>query len=80
MDFLNIDLDSVYERDADILSSYSFDTLLLEISSNLSEINEETVKAQFELTLKNNVQCAREIFAANLKNIVAFAQKEKYSY
>ena len=47
MDYLNIDLNSDYERNADILDGYNLDTLFLEISCNLREINEETVKKQF---------------------------------
>ena len=47
MDYLNIDLNSNYERNADILDGYNLDTLFLEISCNLREINEETVKSNF---------------------------------
>ena len=38
MDWKNVDLSSDYERSQDILSSYSFDTLLLEISCNIKDI------------------------------------------
>ena len=77
MDFLNIDLNSDYERNADILDGYNLDTLFLEISCNLREINEETVKQQFYESLNSKIQSAKDIFNANLKNIVKYAQEER---
>ena len=77
MDYLNIDLNSDYERNADILDGYNLDTLFLEISCNLREINEETVKKQFYESLNSNIQTAKEIFSANLQNIVKYAQEER---
>ena len=77
MDFLNIDLNSDYERNADILDGYNLDTLFLEISCNLREINEETVKKQFYESLNSKIQSAKDIFNANLKNIVKYAQEER---
>ena len=44
MDYLNINLNNDHERNTDILDGYNLDTLFLEISCNLREINEETVK------------------------------------
>ena len=49
----------------------------LEISCNLIEINEETVKAQFYESLNSKIQSAKDIFNANLQNIVKFAQEER---
>ena len=77
MDYLNIDLNSDYERNADILDGYNLDTLFLEISCNLREINEETVKKQFYESLNSKIQTAKEIFSANLQNIVKYAQEER---
>ena len=77
MDYSNIDLNSDYERNADILDGYNLDTLLLEISCNLREINEETVKKQFYESLNSKIQSAKDIFNANLKNIVKYAQEER---
>ena len=77
MDYLNIDLNSDHERNADILDGYNLDTLFLEISCNLTEINEETVKAQFYESLNSKIQSAKDIFNANLKNIVKYAQEER---
>ena len=77
MDWLNIDLTSGYERDQTMLDPYSFDSLLIEISCNLKEINEKTVTAQFNETLNERINEAKEIFAANLKNIVKQARKER---
>ena len=77
MDYFNIDLNSDYERNADILDGYNLDTLFLEISCNLREINEETVKKQFYESLNSKIQTAKEIFSANLQNIVKYAQEER---
>lgn len=77
MDYLNIDLNSDYERNADILDGYNLDTLFLEISCNLIEINEETVKHQFYKSLNSKIQTAKDIFNANLQNVVKYAQEER---
>ena len=77
MDYFNIDLKSDYERNLDILDGYNLETLFLEISCNVTEINEETVKKQFYESLNSKIQCAKDIFNANLKNIVKYAQEER---
>ena len=77
MDYFNIDLNSDHERNADILDGYNLETLFLEISCNLREINEETVKKQFYESLNSKIQSAKDIFNANLKNIVKYAQEER---
>ena len=41
MDYLNIDFSSDHERNSNLLDGYDFETLFLEISCNLTEINEE---------------------------------------
>ena len=77
MDYLNIDLTNDQERNTDILDGYDLETLFLEISCNLTEINEETVKAQFYESLNSKIQSAKDVFNANLKNIVKYAQEER---
>ena len=77
MDYLNIDLNNDHERNTGILDGYNLDTLFLEISCNLREINEETAKKQFYESLNSKIQCAKDIFNANLKNIVKYAQEER---
>lgn len=77
MDYFNIDLNSDSERNTDILDAYNLDTLFLEISCNLREINEETVKQQFYESLNSKIQTAKDIFNANLQNIVKYAQEER---
>ena len=77
MDYFNIDLNSDHERNTDILDGYDLETLFLEISCNLREINEETVKQQFYESLNSKIQTAKEIFNANLQNIVKYAQEER---
>ena len=80
MDYLNINLNNDHERNADILDGYDLETLFLEISCNVTEINEETVKAQFYESLNSKIQSAKDIFNANLKNIVKYAQEERAIY
>ena len=77
MNFLNINLNSDHERNTDILDGYDLETLFLEISCNLREINEETVKQQFYESLNSKIQSAKDIFNANLQNIVKYAQEER---
>jgi len=79
MDWKNINLDSASERQAHILDGLTFDTLLLEISCNVREINEQNIKAQFEEDLKNKIQSAREVFNDNLQNILKDAIKYRDS-
>ena len=77
MDYSNIDFNSDYERNSNLLDGYDFETLFLEISCNLREINEETVKQQFYESLNSNIQSAKDVFNANLQNIVKYAQEER---
>jgi len=72
MNWNNVNLKDAYERDQNILDGYSFDILLLEISTNIknTEINEATIRAHFEKELKIKIQSAREVFRANLQNIL----------
>ena len=79
-DWNNVDLNSPCERDLSILDAYSFDTLLLEISCNLPEINQDTVKEQFYQELRNKVESAKAVFEANLQNITPQASKERSDY
>jgi len=69
MDWNNVDLSSPSERDANILDPLSFDILLLEVSCNVREINEQTVRAQFMESLNSKIESAKEVFEANIKNI-----------
>jgi hypothetical protein len=75
MDWNNINLKDNYERNQNIIDPLSFDTLLLEISCNVREINKENVLKQFETDLKSRIESAREIMLSNLDNIVKDAQE-----
>ena len=72
-----INLESGWERDLNLIENLQFSTLLLEIHCNLPEINSATVREQFEMDLQGRVDEAREIFEANLQNIVKRAQQER---
>ena len=77
MDYLNINFSGDNERNSNLLDGYDFETLFLEISCNLTELNEESVKKQFYESLNSKIQSAKDIFNANLKNIVKYAQEER---
>ena len=72
-DYSDIDLNSGYQKDLNIIDPLSFADLLLEINCNIPKINEQTVRKQFEEDLQRTIDSAREIFESNLKNIVKYA-------
>lgn len=72
MDWNNVDLNSS-DVEAQMLDAYSFDTLLLEVSCNVRDINHATVRAQFMESLNSKIQSAKDVFNANIDNIVAKA-------
>ena len=75
-DWTNIDLNSS-ERSLDIIDNLSFEDLLMEINCNIKDINEQTVREQFEKDLHYRINCARGVFEHNLRNIVQCAQSQK---
>jgi hypothetical protein len=79
MNWENVNLTDNYERDQNIIDSLNFDTLLLEISCNISDKNltREEIRKQFETDLKNIIISAREIFNNNIDNILKQAQEER---
>ena len=77
IDWNNVNLASSFESSRNLIEGLTFDALLLEVDCNLRVINEQTVTAQFELDLRSRIDEAREIFRANLANIVEHAQKER---
>jgi hypothetical protein len=70
MNWKNVDLKSPYESSQNIIDSYDFDTLLLEISCNIKEINKETINKHFEQVLKLKIESAKTVFNDNLDNIL----------
>jgi hypothetical protein len=77
MDWNNVNLENDFERSRDMLDSYDFETLLLEVSCNLREITPETVGEQALLSIKQKYDTAIEILEANLENITKYAQAER---
>jgi hypothetical protein len=77
MNWNNIDLESVYERDQNILDSIKSKDLLLNISCNVRDITSETVQAEFNIALESAVDSAIDVFAANLENFVKKAKQER---
>ena len=47
------------------------------MNCNLPEVNEETVRKQFEETLQQKIQDAKELFEANLQNIIDHIEEER---
>ena len=74
-DWKNVDLSR--ESRLNLLDPYSFDTLLLEISCNLKEINEKTVLEQAQKSLESKLNCMSEILRDNLSNITKEAQRQR---
>jgi hypothetical protein len=70
MNWKNVDLKSPYESSQNIIDSYDFDTLLLEISCNIKEINKETINKHFKQVLKLKIESAKTVFNDNLDNIL----------
>lgn len=77
IDWNNVNLNSAFESSRNLIENLTFETLLLEINCNLPTINAATVAAQFETDIQSRVDEAREIFAANLANIVRHARRER---
>jgi phage-related protein len=75
----NINLQSSYERNLNLIERLTFDCLLLEIDCNLPEINEATVRQQFEKDLNSRIEEAKAIFEDNLDNLVKYANSVRNS-
>ena len=73
IDWSDIDLDSGYERDLPMLDNYTFENLLLEVNCNIPNINEDSVRKQFNESLESKITSCKEIFEDNLENIVNYA-------
>ena len=76
MDWNKIDLNS-HEIESNLVDSYSFATLLLEIECNIPNINYDTVRRQFETSLQSSMLSAMEVFDANFDNILNKAIKDR---
>ena len=79
MDWYNVDFDNTWNRSQCMLDGYDFETLFTELRCNIPthELSRETIRQQFEETLSLNVDTAREIFRANLDNILAHELKTR---
>jgi len=77
MNWNNIDLNSGYERDQNVLDGISSADLLLNIACNVKEITAETVRREFDTALESAVNSAKEVFEANLENYVKKAKEER---
>lgn len=78
MNWNNVDLNS-HEVESNLLESYTFSILLLEVNCNVKEINRETVKAQAMESINAKYKESIEILEANLDNITKKAIEERNS-
>lgn len=76
MNWNNIDLNS-HEVESNIVDSYSFATLLLEVECNCREITKDAIKHQFLDSLQANTNAAKAVFYANLDNILKESLKRR---
>ena len=77
VDWKNINLQSPWERSLNLIENLTFDDLLLEIECNLPEINEATVRQQFEQDLNARIEEAKAVFEDNLHNLVKYANSHR---
>lgn len=79
INWANVNLESGYERDQNMLDPYNFDTLLLELNTNLpkEKLTRVNIDKHFNEVLADKVRVAKEIFYDNLNNIQKQALKEK---
>jgi hypothetical protein len=78
-DWEDIDMNSPYETSLNLIENLTFDTLLLEVQCNCKTIDAQSVTTQFEEDLYSRIQDAREVFQANLQNIIRKAKLTRAS-
>lgn len=76
MNWNNIDLNS-HEVELNIVDSYSFKTLLLEVKCNVREIDKKSIERQFLDSLNTNIFTAKAVFYANLDSILEESLKRR---
>lgn len=76
MNWNNVDLNS-HEVESNIVDSYSFKTLLLEVECNVREISKDSIRHQFLDSLVARMRTAKGIFEANLDNILEESLKQR---
>jgi len=79
IDWANINLDSPYERDQNILDPYDFDTLLLEIGCNIrdEDLTASNIEKHAQEVLRAKYQEALSIVGNNIQNIRDKAIEER---
>ena len=77
IDWKNIDLKSSFERDLNLIENLTFETLLLEIDCNITEITKGAIVLQFKEDLSSRIEEAWEIFGANLDSIYSAAKQKR---
>lgn len=76
-DYINLDLDSAYNRNKTIIDSLDFETLLLELHCNCRTIDEESVMKQFTEDLESRLEDARWMMQENMQSIIKKAKRNQ---
>jgi len=79
MDWNNVNLNSGYEADQNLLENYTFSQLLLEVHCNLKpeQLTVEQIKQHAQDVMKAKYLEGLEILNSNIDNIVAKAIKDR---
>jgi len=77
MTWNNVNMNSDYEKEQNIVDPYNFNALLLEIQCNIKKenITKENIIKQFNESLRNNLDGAKEVMESNIDNIIKEAKK-----
>jgi len=77
MTWNNVNMNSDYEKEQNIVDPYNFNALLLEIQCNIKKenITKENIIKQFNESLRNNLDSAKEVMESNIENIIKEAKK-----
>ncbi len=79
IDWTNVDLESAYEKSRNLLENYTFETLLLEVYTNIREENltEEEIKKHAISQFNAKIREARELLNDNIANITNYAKNQR---
>jgi len=77
MNWKDVNMNSDYEKEQNIVDPYNFNALLLEIQCNIKKehITKEAIINQFNESLRNNLDSAKEVMESNIDNIIKEAKK-----
>lgn len=76
MDWKNVNLNSDYEKNKNLLENYTFEQLILEAICNIknTNVNKETVRQQAMLSIQSKFNEAMDILDYNIDNITNYVK------